>query len=106
MTWRGVAQSYDLRFVDGSVTRVDTSLQDALRWESNHKGQPYLSGGMPGFGQMLETCFYALRRTGEISETDRAAWQATVVDLRVVGDDEDDEDDPMGPTNPDQSDDG
>lgn len=87
-----VKQRYEVEMADGEKFEVTATIQDQIRWELNHKGEPFI-GGPSGNGtlKMLEHCFYALRRTGQSDVKQFDIWRTRVADLLVIGEDDDDE---------------
>lgn len=79
----------NLTFTNGDELNVEVGFQDMLRWETNHRGEPWLNGGMPSFTKLLETAYYSGRRTGEVTEKHFDQWKKTVADLDASNTDED-----------------
>lgn len=84
-----IATHFEIVLDDDTSVHVVTSLQDQLRWEINHDGEPWLAGDAPALTKLLETAFYAGRRTGAIAEKHFDRWRLQVVDLIRHPDDED-----------------
>ena len=99
MSRRSIAAELDLEIVtsDGTTYRVKTNMQDQLRWEVAHNGVPWVRSEAAGsFTQILETGFYALRRTGQVDKSVLfERWVHTVTEL-YTHDEDDDEDDEDG----------
>ena len=76
-----VRMTLTVAFADESQITVETTMQDQLRWEAAHQGEPWLGGGTPSFTKLLETAYLAGRRTKQVDEPHFDRWKLRVVDI-------------------------
>lgn len=99
---------YDYRIrveASGEELQLNLKMPDMLRWEMNHKGQPWLTGDIPSFSKLIETAYYAGRRSGEISVKNFDLWMKSVTDIEILPDEDDDLDGPADEAKTDEGDD-
>ena len=99
----GLRLVYRIEYTDDSVGVYQSELSDVMRWEAAHRGEGWLTDGVPPVERLLWVAWCAGRRLGEIKPGPFEQWLLSVRDFDNQADDEGEADSGLDPTSQDLS---